>query len=44
MNKKFKNTVLWTYVINILNGEEVVETFYEKNCKKQIKRNLELKK
>ena len=25
--KKFKNTVPWTYVINYLNGEEIVGTF-----------------
>ena len=34
--KKVKNTVPWTYVINDLNGE--------KNCKRQIKKNSELKK
>ena len=28
--KKGKNTVPWTYVINDLNGEEVIGTFYEK--------------
>ena len=27
--KKIKNTVPWTYVINDLNGEEIVGTFYE---------------
>ena len=27
--KKVKNTVPWTYVINDLNGEEIVGTFYE---------------
>ena len=26
---KIKNTVPWTYVINDLNGEEIVDTFYE---------------
>ena len=36
-----KNTVPWTYVINDLNGEEIVGTFYEKDCKKQIKKSLE---
>ena len=30
MISKIKNTVPWTYVINSLNGEEVIETFYEK--------------
>ena len=27
---KIKNTVSWTYVINELNGEEIIGTFYEK--------------
>ena len=27
--KKVKNTVRWTYVINDLNGEDIVGTFYE---------------
>ena len=30
MNKKVKNTVPWTYVIQDFNGEEIVGTFYEK--------------
>ena len=29
--EKVKNTVPWTYVINDLNGEEIIGTFYEKN-------------
>ena len=40
----FKNTVSWTYVIIDLNGEEMLERFTKKNCKKQIKQSLELKK
>ena len=28
--KKFRNTVPCTYVINDLNGEEIIITFYEK--------------
>ena len=32
--KKVKNTVPWTYVINDLNGEEIIGTFYEKKTKK----------
>ena len=39
--KGIKNTVPWTYVINDLNGEEIIGTFYEKNCKRQMKKNLE---
>ena len=31
---KTKNTVPWTYVINDLNGEEIIETFYEKELQK----------
>ena len=27
---KIKNTVLWTYVVNELNDEEIIGTFYEK--------------
>ena len=43
MIKKVKNTVPWTYVISDINGEEIVG-ITKKNCKKQIKKNLELKK
>ena len=39
--KKIKNTVPWTYVINDLNGEEIIGTFYEKELQRQIKKNLE---
>ena len=31
---KIKNTVPWTYVINDLNGEEIIGTFCEKELKK----------
>ena len=31
---KIKNTVLWTYIINDLNGEEIIGTFYEKELQK----------
>ena len=34
MIKKFKDTVLWRYVISKLNGEEIVGTFYEKELQK----------
>ena len=41
-----ENTVPWTYLINDLNKEEIIGTFYKKELqkKKQIKKNLELKK
>ena len=29
-----KNTVPWTYVINVLNGEEIMGAFYEKELQK----------
>ena len=32
--KEIKNTVPWTYVINELNGEEIIGTFYEKKLQK----------
>ena len=32
--KKVKNTVTWTYVINYLNNEEVIGSFYEKELQK----------
>ena len=37
---KIKNIVPWTYVINDLNGEELLELFMKKNCKQLIKKNL----
>ena len=42
--KKVKKTVPQAYLINYLNVEEIVRTFYKNNCKKQIKKSLELKK
>ena len=42
--KEVKNTVPWTCVINDLNGEEIIGTFMKENCRKQIKKNLGLKK
>ena len=35
--KKVKNIVLWTYVINDPNRKAIVETFYEKKCRKESK-------
>ena len=34
MIKKVKNIVPWTYVLNDLNGEEIVEKFYENELQK----------
>ena len=32
--KEFKKTVPWTCVINDINSEEIIGTFYEKDCKR----------
>ena len=32
--KKVKNTVPWTYVINDLNGDDIIGTFYEKELQR----------
>ena len=42
--KKVKKTVPWSYVITDLDGEELLEHFMKKNSKRQVKKNLELKK
>ena len=34
MIKKVKNTVKWTYVLNDLNGDEIIGIFYEKELQK----------
>ena len=34
MIKKVKNTITWTYVINDLNGEEIIGTLYEKELQR----------
>ena len=34
MDKRVKNTVPWTYVINKLNDNEIIGTFYEKELQK----------
>ena len=33
----------WRYIIGDINSEEPFQRFYKKSCKKQIKKNLELK-
>ena len=42
--KKIKNTVSWTYVINDLNGEEIVGTFYEKGLQKTNQKEFRIEK
>ena len=41
---KIKNTVLWTYVINDLNGEEIIGTFYEKELQKTNQQEFRIEK
>ena len=42
--KKVKNTVPWTYVINDLNGEEIIGTFYEKELQKTNQKKIRIEK
>ena len=42
--KKIKNTVPWTYVINDLNGEEIIGTFYEKELQKTSQEEFRIEK
>ena len=42
--KKVKNTVPWTYVINDLNGEEMIRTFYENELQKTNQREFRIVK
>ena len=41
---KVKNTVPWTYVINDLNGEEIIGTFYEKELQKTSQQKFRIEK
>ena len=42
--KKIKNTVPWTYVINDLNGEESIGTFYENELQKTDQKEFRIEK
>ena len=42
--KKGNNTVPWTYVINDLNGEEIIGTFYEKELQKTNQKEFRIEK
>ena len=41
---KIKNTIPWTYVINDLNGEEITESFYEKELQKTSQKEFRIEK
>ena len=42
--KKVKNTIPWIYVINDLNGEEIIGTFYEKELQKTSQEEFRIEK
>ena len=39
-----KNTVPWTYVSNVLNGEEITGSFYEKELQKSSQEKIRIEK
>ena len=41
---KIKNTFPWTYVINDLDGEEIIETYYEKELQKTNQKEFRIEK
>ena len=41
---KIKNIVPWTYIINDLNGEEIIGTFYEKELQKTNQKRIQNRK
>ena len=44
ISSKIKNTVSWTYVINDLNGEEIIGIFYEKELQKSNQKEFRIEK
>ena len=44
ISTKIKNTVPWTYVINDLNGEEIIGTFYENELQKTNQKEFRIEK
>ena len=42
--KKVKNAVPWAYIINDLNGEDIIGTFYEKELQKTNRQELRIEK
>ena len=42
--KKVKNAAPWTYVINDLNGDEIIGTFYEKELQKTNQQEFRIEK
>ena len=44
ISSKIKNTVPWTYVINDLNGEEIIGSIYEKEFQKANQKEFRIEK
>ena len=44
VTKKIKNAVPWTYIINYLNSEEIVGSFYEKELQKINQKEFRIEK
>ena len=44
ISSKIKNIVPWTYVINDLNGEEIIGTFYDKELQKTNQKGFRIEK
>ena len=44
ISSKIKKTVSWTYVINDLNDEEIIGTFYEKKLQKTDQKEFRIEK
>ena len=42
--EKIKNTVPWTYILNDLNGEEIIGTFYENELQKTKQNEFRIEK
>ena len=42
--KEIKNNVPWTYLINDLNGEEIIGTFNKKELQKTNQKEFKIKK
>ena len=44
VNKKVKTTVPWTHVINDLNGDKIIKTFYEKELQNTNQQEFRIEK
>ena len=44
ISSKIKNTVPWAYIINDLNGDEIIGTFYEKELRKTNQKEFRIEK